>query len=142
MKLTTLGLSLTLGAILTLTGCSTMAPKYSRPQPPVPANWPTGPAYGKPGGEAVTDIPWRDFFVDDKLRKVIALALENNRDLRIAALNIERSRAQYQIRRSDLFPAVNASASGAFQRVPETLSGTGEAFDSHQYSVGLGFSAY
>src|SRR6266545_616099 len=141
MKWTTLGLSLTMGAILALTGCSTMAPKYSRPAPPVPASWPTGPAYGKPGGEAIIDVPWRDFFVDEKLRKVIALALENNRDLRLAALNIERSRAQYRIQRSGLFPAVNASASETIQRVPETVSGTGDSFTSHQYSIGLGFSA-
>ncbi|OGP15662.1 MAG: hypothetical protein A2052_07305 [Deltaproteobacteria bacterium GWA2_54_12] len=67
-------------------------------------------------GEAVASLAWRDFFIDNKLRRLIMLALENNRDLRLAALNIERSRAQYQIRRADLFPTVEAD--GTIQRVP------------------------
>ena len=70
------------------------------------------------------------------------LALENNRDLRVAALNIERSRAQYQIQRSDLFPKVDANASGTFQRISEDFSGTGLATNLHQYNVGLGVSSY
>jgi len=64
----------------------------------------------------VASLAWRDFFIDNKLRRLIMLALENNRDLRLAALNIERSRAQYQIRRADLFPTVEAD--GTIQRVP------------------------
>ena len=46
----------------------------------------------------------------------IALALENNRDLRVAILNIEQSRAQYQIQRAVLFPRVDATAGANFQR--------------------------
>ena len=90
----------------------------------------------------MADIPWQEFFVDPQLRKLIALALENNRDLRVAALNIERSRAQYQIQRSDLFPKVDANAAGNFQRIAEDFSGTGHATTIHQYSVGLGVSSY
>src|SRR5512137_2755938 len=114
MKRMTRVLCLPLGAVLCLAGC-TMAPKYTRPEAPVPTAWPSGPAYqdvtGKPADKAIADIPWQDFFVDGKLRKVVALSLDNNRDLRVAALNIERSRAQYQIQRSDLFPKVDANAS-------------------------------
>ncbi len=76
------------------------------------------------------------------MQKLIALALENNRDLRVAALNIERFRAQYQIQRSDLFPKVDATAGGNFQRVPADLSGSGHATTNHQYSIGLGVSSY
>jgi len=129
-----------------LAGCATMAPKYTRPEPPVPAAWPSGPAYkdvaGKPADKAVADIPWAEFFLDPQLRKVVALSLDNNRDLRVAALNIERSRAQYQIQRSDLFPKVDASAAGSIQRVPADLSGSGQATVRHQYNVGLGVSSY
>ncbi|ABQ27652.1 AdeC/AdeK/OprM family multidrug efflux complex outer membrane factor [Geotalea uraniireducens] len=129
-----------------LAGCATMAPKYTRPEPPVPAAWPSGPAYkdvaGKPADMAVADIPWAEFFLDPQLRKVVALSLDNNRDLRVAALNIERSRAQYQIQRSDLFPKVDASAAGSVQRVPADLSGSGQAMIRHQYNVGLGVSSY
>ena len=60
----------------------------------------------------MADIPWKEFFVDERLQKLIALALENNRDLRVALLSIERSRAQYQIQGAALFPKVEASAGG------------------------------
>jgi multidrug efflux system outer membrane protein len=146
MKRLTLGLTLTLGAILTLTGCATMAPKYARPEPPVPATWPSGGAYkqeeAKPGKPSAADVAWNDFFTDDRLRRVIALALDNNRDLRVAALNIERAQAQYQIQRAELFPTVNAGASATVAGVPETLSRTGHSETTQVYGVSLGFSAY
>lgn len=137
-------LCLPVGVCLYLAGC-TMAPKYTQPEPPVSAAWPTGPAYETEGaqtGQAPSEIGWPDFFLDEQLRKVIALALENNRDLRLAALNIERAQALYQIRRAELFPVVNASGTAVHQRIPETLSTTGQAATTHQYTVGLGFSAY
>ena len=135
-----------LGAFLCLAGCSTMAPKYTQPVAPVPSSWPDGPAYKETqtgvAGATVAGIPWQEFFVDPQLRKLIALALENNRDLRVAALNIERSQALYQIQRSDLLPKVDASAVGNFQRLPPDFSGTGQIETIHQYSVGLGVSSY
>lgn len=141
------GLSVSLClCVLTLTGCSTMAPRYTQPAVPVSATWPAGPAY--PAGATqtvqipVAEIPWREFFVDEQLRKLIDLALKNNRDLRVAILNIERSRAQYQIQRSDLLPKVDASAGANFQRVPEGLSGNGRSTSLEQYNVGLGVSSY
>jgi len=136
---------LSLGGLLCLAGC-TMAPKYTRPASPVPDAWPSGPAYKgvavKPDGKPVADIPWQEYFVDARLRRVIALALENNRDLRVAALNIERSRAQYQIRRADLVPHADATADGNFQRIPQDFSGTGQPETLHQYSASLGVSSY
>jgi multidrug efflux system outer membrane protein len=123
-----------------------MIPGYRRPAAPVPVTWPTGSAYKEshltPGGKGVDDIPWQEFFVDGKLRKLIALALDNNRDLRVAALNIERSQAQYRITRSDLFPKVDATADGNFQRIPEDYTGSGRAKTLHQYDVGLALSSY
>ncbi|HET6419343.1 MAG TPA: efflux transporter outer membrane subunit, partial [Geobacteraceae bacterium] len=145
MKPMTRLLCLPLGAFLCLAGC-TLAPKYTRPEAPVPTAWPSGPAYkdvtGKAADKAVADIPWQEFFVDGKLRKVIALSLDNNRDLRVAALNIERSRAQYQIQRSDLFPKVDANASATYQRIAEDFSASGLPQNIHQYNVGLGVSSY
>jgi len=73
---------------------------------------------------------------------VVSLALENNRDLRVASLNIERFQALYQIRRADLLPKIDASAGANFQRIPETLSGTGKVKTIEQYTVGLGVSSY
>ncbi len=70
------------------------------------------------------------------------LALKNNRDLRVAALNIERLQALYQIRRSDLIPKFEASASANFQRIPGDLSASGSTMTTHQYNVGLGIISY
>jgi multidrug efflux system outer membrane protein len=123
-----------------------MAPGYTRPEAPVSATWPTGPAYKNstsPSGEpAATDLKWGEFFVNPQLQKLIGLALVNNRDLRVAALNIERSRAQYLIQRSDLFPKVDADARATYQRLAEDFSGTGLPMNIHQYNVGLGMSSY
>ena len=90
-------LCLPLGAFLFLAGCTTMAPNYTRPDAPVPAQWPGGPSYkeskAKSADRAVADIKWQEFFINEQLQKLIAFALDNNRDLRIAALNIEKSQA-------------------------------------------------
>ncbi len=135
-----------MGAFLCLSGCATMAPSYTQPAAPVANAWPSGPAYkpeaAKTEQKPVADIPWQEFFVDGQLRKLITLALENNRDLRVAVLNIERSQAQYQIQRSDLFPKVDATAAGTFQRIAENFSSTGLPENIHQYNVGLGVSSY
>ncbi len=142
MKLKT---SLLLALFAILTGCSTMAPNYNRPATPVSADWPNGPSYqpsAQPAGRALADIPWQEFFVDPQLQTLISQALDNNRDLRVAVLNIERSRAQYQIQRSDLFPKVDATADARAQRLPKDLSGTGQAKTVHEYNVGLGVSSY
>jgi multidrug efflux system outer membrane protein len=133
-------------ALLVLSGCASMAPEYTRPAAPVPAEWPSGPAYkdcaAKSADTAVGDIKWQEFFVNEQLQKLIALALENNRDLRIATLNIERAQALYRIQRADLFPTVNAAGSAVEARTPGVLSGTGHAITTHQYSVNLLVSAY
>ncbi|TAN39031.1 MAG: AdeC/AdeK/OprM family multidrug efflux complex outer membrane factor [Nitrospirae bacterium] len=139
------GAAIGIGLIL-LSGCASMSPQYPRPVAPVPAEWPSGAAYKenaeKPADRAAADIPWKEFFINEQLQKLISLALDNNRDLRIAALTIERSRALYRVQRADLFPTVTAAGSGVAQRVPASLSATGEAMTIHQYSVDLGLSAY
>jgi multidrug efflux system outer membrane protein len=90
----------------------------------------------------VATIPWQEFFVDAKLNKLIELALKNNRDLRVAALNMERYRALYQIKSADQLPKLEASAGASFQRVPETFSATGSAMNTHQYTIGAGLLSY
>jgi multidrug efflux system outer membrane protein len=133
-------------AAFLLAGCASMAPDYSRPEAPVPHDWPSGAAYENNGEQAekapVAELPWREFFADEKLRTLIGLSLENNRDLRVAALNIERAQAQYRIQRAELFPFVNATGSGSVQRQPAVLSPTRKAGTVEQYSVGLGFTSY
>jgi len=131
--------ALTLAAVVS--GC-TLMPTYDRPAAPIPATYPTGAASDVVASPAAADIGWRNFFADEQLRQIIALALSNNRDLRVAILNIEKSRAQYRIQESELFPAVNATASGSASRTPADLSQTGQAQTVRQYSADVGFSAY
>jgi len=77
---------------------------------------------------------------DRKLQSVIETALENNRDFRVATLNIERARALYRIQRSDLYPAVGVEANGDKTRLPADLSYGGDAETTEQYSVRLGLA--
>lgn len=145
MKPLTRKLCLLPGLLLVLSGC-TMAPGYTRPDAPVPAAWPNGPAYkaepAKPEEKPVADLPWRDYFVTPQLQQVIEMALANNRDLRVATLNIEKTRAQYHIQRADLLPQVNGTAGATIQRQPADLSSSGRARITEQYNVGLGVSSY
>lgn len=146
--------------ILCLTAClggCTLAPKYDRPQAPVPAQWPDRKALdGRPEAEgaelpetvpyslqpAASSLAWQEFFSDEKLRRLIETALESNRDLRLAALNVERARAMYGIQRAELLPTVDAMGSGSKQRVPADLSATRRRQTVEQYSVELGVLAW
>ena len=106
---------LLLCVIALLPGGCNLAPTYSRPEAPVPADWPGAPASAQ---QAAADVLWREFFVDERLRQVIDLALANNRDLRVAALNIERTQAFYRIQRAELLPTVDARGTFSKERVP------------------------
>ena len=132
---------LLLGTAIVPAGC-TLAPKYARPTAPVPTEWPTGPAYQDTrtatNAPQAPDLKWREFFSDEKLQKLIEAALSNNRDLRLAVLNVERARAMYGIQRAELWPAVSAVAVGSKQQVPADLSSSGTRQTVEQYSVNLG----
>jgi multidrug efflux system outer membrane protein len=98
-----------------------MAPKYKRPDAPVSATFPTGAAYkdgGNPNSPPAAEIGWRDFLVDSRLQRLVELALANNRDLRIAALNVQQVQAQYRIQRAALYPSVAAFADRSASRNP------------------------
>ena len=107
--------TLALLAATMLAGCN-LAPKYVRPVGAVPATLPQDGIYPAAASDApdVTKIGWQSFFTDDRLRRTIALGLENNRDLRIAAANVLQARAQYRIQRADLVPSTNLSGSGTY----------------------------
>lgn len=128
-----------LSILILLTSC-TMAPQYKRPEAPLPSEWPKGAAYKETQGPTAPELKWSEFFTDEKLQKIIEKALNNNRDLRLAALNVQRARALYGIQRAELWPAVNATAVGSQQRVPADLSSTGREMTAEQYSVNLGIS--
>ncbi len=138
---TLLSLSLTAA----LAGCS-LAPTYERPAAPIDTAFPTGPAYGSAtqgaAGTVAADVGWREFFNDPLLQELIAESLTNNRDLRVAALNVEAARAQYRIQRSDLLPGVGVAGKQSAQRTPADLSSSGQATTSHSYQVGGVVSAW
>ena len=139
-----LGLPLLLLGLF-LGGCS-LAPEYNRPEAPVPAQWPQGEAYqdlkAQPQATPAPELKWRDFIKDHKLRKLVALALDNNRDLRLAALNVDRARALYGIQRAELLPTVNLAGEGGKQRSSADLIKPGEPRTSEHYSVDLGIASW
>jgi outer membrane protein, multidrug efflux system len=120
-----------LGAALLLAGCS-MIPKYERPAAPVADTFPYPSAKE---GTPPADLPWQQFFSDRKLQDLIATALRNNRDLRIAVLNIAQARAQYDIRRADQLPTVGATASAS--RAPNAVGK-----ETTLYTAGLGLTSW
>jgi multidrug efflux system outer membrane protein len=111
-----------------------MIPRYERPVAPVATQFPLADT-GQIGGTAAADIDWREFFADQHLRQLIEIALRNNRDLRIAVLNIEQARAQFDIRRADELPTVSAGFSSS--RTPK-----GDGNVTTLYSAGVQVTAY
>ncbi len=81
-------------------------------------------------------------YADPKLRELIDLALANNRDLRVAILNIDQARAQYRIQRSQSFPQIDAVGSESVSRVPASVSQTGGSITTRQFNANIGLSAY
>jgi outer membrane protein, multidrug efflux system len=159
-----------------LGGCS-LIPDYVRPGLPVTPNYPTGDAYkgaNQSPEQAVLSadaIGWRDFFADQRLQSLIAIALRNNRDLRVAALNVASAQAQYRVQRSDLFPQIGVTGVGEYGSLPASaaipVSGAGagaaaggattgtasspttsvastgsEHVSYRYYNVGVGFTSY
>ncbi|MGN6456253.1 MAG: efflux transporter outer membrane subunit [Achromobacter mucicolens] len=122
-----------------LAGCS-LAPVYERPASPVGDHWSL--AASGPGESAAATLDWQSFITDDALRKLVELALANNRDLRQTLLDIEAARAQYQITRADRLPGIDAQGTGTRQRVPADLSSTGASSVQSSYQAGLGLTAF
>jgi multidrug efflux system outer membrane protein len=126
------------GLLLALLGGCTLAPEYRQPELPVADQLPAAQKGESSPATVSAELGWRDFFADSRLQQLITTALANNRDLRVSALNVEAYQAQYRIRRSALFPAVNAEGSGVKQR---TMNGSGYA-TSEVYSASVGVTAY
>ncbi len=134
--------TLALAAMLAVTGCASLEPTLPAADAAIPGAWPLPPVTGMAAptatpaaaGQAAVDIGWRDFFADPKLTELIARALDNNRDLRVAVLNVERARAQYRIQRADQLPSVGANA---------TLTRSGDGPQAAPtYSASLGIAAF
>ena len=124
-----------LASTVLLGGCMSFIPAYQRPAAPVPTAYAPELAASGAAGSLAADIDWQQYFADARLRRLIAIALANNRDLRVAALNIEQTRAAYQIRKADELPTLGVGASA--QRV---AGASGSLIRS--YAVGAQMTAY
>ena len=161
---------LALAGALTLLSACTLEPRYHAPAMPVPDQWPIPATVGTTAGAATTsdtaapaptppqaaaatpppreasDIGWREFFTDARLQQLIALALTNNRDLRVAVLNIERARATYRIQRAELLPSIQAVGGYTNVSTPAAVSGFGPqqqiTFKEAYYSAGLALASF
>ena len=120
-----------------LSGACSLTPPLGKVDSQVSARFP-----GKTGGTVSADIGWQKFFADPRLRKLVETSLANNRDLRIATLNVEQARAQYAISRSELFPPVNAFASGERRRGLGAPGTNSSAITTGSYDVSVGLVSY
>ncbi len=136
--------SVSLALLLGMAGCASLEPRQPEADAGIPASWPVAPAevagikvdgYAATGSAVASETDWRAFFLDAKLEQVIAQALENNRDLRVAILNVERVRAQYRIQRSERLPSLGVNAQ--LQR-----SGGDNLSVADVYSVGIGLANF
>ncbi len=124
-------------ALSFLSGSCNLTPPLDPVKSPVSMEYP-----GNSGGEVSADIAWQKFFTDPRLRAIVRASLENNRDLRIAALNVEQSRAQYGITRSALFPTINAYGSGEKRRGLGAPGSNGSGIESESYEFSVGVVSY
>jgi outer membrane protein TolC len=121
--------------ILVLSACS-LTPDLVRPAP-IPDTYST---QQQMQGKSIAETGWRRVFTDAQLQYLIQLALENNRDLRIASLNVEAVRAQFQIQNSARLPTIDATAGSIRQRTAMTDSAAASV--NTQHTAGLTITAF
>jgi multidrug efflux system outer membrane protein len=132
-----------IGALLgltALTACS-LEPAYRRPDPAVPPAWPVGDAYLRQSEAALPSVSYRDIFRDPHLQAIIAQALANNQDLRIALANVASARAQYRIAHASIFPEIDASGGVTVSHGSEN-AGSGTGTTTSSYSAEIGTTAF
>lgn len=132
---------LILPLVLALSGCS-LTPELIEPAPPVPDTFPV--ASSENASVQASDIGWRTMFRDPRLQRLIELALHNNRDLRLATLNVESVQAQYRIQHAAVLPSIEATGSGTRQRTAanEETTPTQSPMVTEQVGVNVGLSAF
>jgi len=136
-----------------LTSC-TLEPHYKRPAAPVPSTW-NDTSHSSTNTIAAPDMGWRQFFPDPGMQRLIELALANNRDMRVAALNVQATQAQYRVQRAELFPTVAATGLEQIEKSPAGVAATQGASSGNVasgastggqttrfFQAGVGFTSY
>ncbi len=129
-----------LAALACLLAACTLEPRYHAPPLPVPARWPIPPSTPAAEARSAVDIGWRDFFADPRLQGIIASALANNRDLRVAVLDIQLARSEYIVQRSNSLPQIDASGSYTKEKLPPAEFGF--PITAAYYQVGAALSSF
>ncbi|SFM66669.1 efflux RND transporter permease subunit [Thermodesulforhabdus norvegica] len=131
---------------LIITGGCSFIPVYERPDAPIPEKWPRGEVGEKAEEDTRAPLPqeigWRHFINDPRMKEVIELALQNNRDLKLAALKVEKARALYGVQRAELFPALTGEAAMTKERQSSRLISPDEPRTVEQYSLNLGTASW
>lgn len=135
------GRSISAAALMILLLMACTPTRYPTPASPVADVYPDGDS-GLGAIDGRVPEGWRQYFRDKSLLAVIELALDNNRDLRAAALHVEEARATYRIQRADQVPSLGGVAAMDRSRVPRDLSMTGAPLLASQYQVGLALSSW
>jgi outer membrane protein, multidrug efflux system len=156
-RLTSVRFVLPIMTAAVLSACS-LAPVYKQPAAPIATAYPEEASAGMPAGTSMAgsekaaavrqaggitaDSGWREFFTDPRLQGLVEAALENNRDLRTAALRIEEARAQYGIVAADTLQNVGGAVTGSRGRTSSATSPTGTSIVGSSYQVGLTLAAF
>jgi multidrug efflux system outer membrane protein len=123
-----------------LAGCVSLDPHYERPASPAPEAWPDGPAYDVQSEAAAVLPDWHAFYSNPKLQRLIEMALDGNRDIQIAALNIERARSAYRVQRAQSVPSIEGAIGSSSQQAPAAFAGTDDV--TRQYTATVGITAF
>ncbi|MHA1139181.1 efflux transporter outer membrane subunit [Enterobacter mori] len=121
---------LSISTIFLLAGCVSLAPEYQRPAAPVPQQFSLSRNGLMPAAQNYQDSGWRNFFADPQVTRLIAEALSNNRDLRMAALKVEEARAQFNVTDADRYPQLNASSGITYSGGLKSDKPTSQEYDA------------
>lgn len=135
---------LILSMFFIISACS-FIPQYSKPDAPIPKDFPKDGVYSNidyDNTTQISELKWQEFFTDPKMKRVIEMALKNNRDLRLAILNMEAARMMYGIKRAEIYPSIYGSAGASKSRVSDDFSPTGKGYEKEQYNLNLGLAEW
>ncbi|MBA1316156.1 efflux transporter outer membrane subunit [Pseudomonas monteilii] len=125
-----------------LSGCLSLSPELQTPPAPVPQSWQASRLDGADVAREEHNQPWRSYFTDPVLQRLIETALDNNRDLRSAILRVEESRTAFAIQRSERFPEITIDAQGARSRLPGDLNLTERTRVAGDYRAQVGLNSW